>query len=574
MLLKFNMLFLHKIGTTTPSTMIETNFIKLYESSFQKNWDLNAMTDLNESTTLTYGEFAKEIERLHILFEIMGVNKKDKIALIGRNHTTWACVFMATITYGAVMVPILHDFHPESMENIILHSDSKIIFIESKIWSDLNSDKFSQPVFTIPSLELVKGSSDVTSNLHAKINEKFFHKYPNGFKSTDIKYANIRNESIICLNYTSGTTGFSKGVMLTANNYAGNVLYAQSLDLLLRGDKVVAFLPMAHAYGCAFDFLYSLSAGIHIYLLGKSISAHALLEAFQEVKPNLIITVPLILEKIYQKRIQPIINKPALKALLKAPILRRIVYSKIRKQLIASMGGNFRQVLVGGAALSNETEDFLYKIKFPFSVGYGMTECGPLISFDKHKEFVQSSCGRVLEGFMKARIDSDYPHSQPGEIQVTGENVMQGYYKNPEATAAAFTKDGWLRTGDLGILDRHNRLYIKGRIKTMILGANGQNIYPEEIESRLNNMPYVEESLIIKRKNRLVALVYPDFHEMKETGVTYEELEDIMNVNRLEVNMKLAIFEQIGYIELRKEEFEKTPKRSIKRYLYVEQNEV
>lgn len=259
---------------------------------------------------------------------------------------------------------------------------------------------------------------------------------------------------------------------------------------------------------------------------------------------------------------------------MKVPILRRVVYSKIRKQLIASMGGNFRQVLVGGAALSDETEDFLCKIKFPLSVGYGMTECAPLISFDKHKEFVQSSCGRVLEGFMKARIDSDYPHSQPGEIQVTGENVMQGYYKNPEATAAAFTKDGWLRTGDLGILDRHNRLYIKGRIKTMILGANGQNIYPEEIESRLNNMPYVEECLIIKRKNRLVALVYPDFHEMKETGVTYEELEDIMNVNRLEVNMKLAIFEQIGYIELRKEEFEKTPKRSIKRYLYVEQNEV
>ena len=574
LLLKFNMLFLHKIRTTTLTIMIETNFIKLYESSFQENWDLNAMTDLNESTTLTYGEFAKEIERLHILFEIMGVNKKDKIALIGRNHTTWACVFMATITYGAVIVPILHDFHPDSMENIILHSDSKIIFIENKIWSDLNSDKFSQPVFTIPSLDLIKGATDSTHSLQLKIDEIFSLKYPNGFKSTDIKYTHIRNESVICLNYTSGTTGFSKGVMLTANNYAGNVLYAHKLDLLFRGDKVVAFLPMAHAYGCAFDFLYSLSAGIHIYILGKNISAHALLEAFQEVKPHLIITVPLILEKIYQKRIQPLINKPAFKALLKVPILRRVVYSKIRKQLIASMGGNFRQVLVGGAALSDETEDFLCKIKFPFSVGYGMTECAPLISFDKHKEFVQSSCGRVLEGFMNARIDSDYPHSQPGEIQVKGENVMQGYYKNPEATAAAFTNDGWLRTGDLGILDRHNRLYIKGRIKTMILGANGQNIYPEEIESRLNNMPYVEECLIIKRKNRLVALVYPDFHEMKETGITFEELESIMNVNRLEVNMKLAIFEQIGYIELRKEEFEKTPKRSLKRYLYIEQNDV
>lgn len=554
--------------------MIETNFIKLYESSFQENWDLNAISDLNESTTLTYGEFAREIERLHILFEIMGVDKKDKIALIGRNHTTWACVFMATITYGAVIVPVLHDFHPDSMENIVLHSDSKLIFIEPKIWEDLNSNKFSQPVFSIPSLELIKETSEATQNLSAKIDEIFFQKFPNGFKSTDIKYAHIRNESIICLNYTSGTTGFSKGVMLTANNYAGNVLYAHSLDLLLRGDKVVAFLPMAHAYGCAFDFLYSLSAGIHIHLLGKNISAHALLEAFQKVKPNLIITVPLILEKIYQKRIQPIINKPVLKTLLKAPILKRIVYSKIRKQLITSMGGDFRQVLVGGAALSDETEDFLCKIKFPFSVGYGMTECAPLISFDKHKDFVQTSCGTVLEGFMKARIDSDYPRSQPGEIQVMGENVMQGYYKNPEATAAAFTEDGWLRTGDLGILDRNNRLYIKGRLKTMILSANGQNIFPEEIETRLNNMPYVDECLIIKRKNRLVALVYPDFHDMNETGVTLEELESIMNANRLEVNKKLAIYEQIGYIEIRKEEFEKTPKRSIKRYLYVEENNV
>ncbi|MDD3355729.1 MAG: AMP-binding protein [Dysgonamonadaceae bacterium] len=552
--------------------MIETNFINLYESSFRENWELNAFTDLHESTTITYGEFAKEIARLHILLEEMSITKKDKIALIGHNHTTWAALFMATITYGAVIVPILHDFHPESMENIIVHSDAKIIFIELNIWKNLNKDKFSQPVFDLRSKDLIQGETDETKNLKVRVDKKFAVKYPDGFQVSDIQYPTIRNESVICLNYTSGTTGFSKGVMLTANNYAGNILFAQGLNLLFRGDKSVAFLPMAHAYGCAFDFLAGLSMGVHIHLLGKNLSAKTLLKAFQKVKPNLIVTVPLILEKIYQKRIQPIISKPAFNALLKIPLLKRVVYAKIRKSLVAAFGGNFREVVVGGAALSKEAEDFLYKIKFPFTVGYGMTECAPLISYDNHHDFIPTSCGKIMEGFMEARIDSDYPQTIAGEIQVTGENVMMGYYKNPEATAAAFTEDGWLRTGDLGVMDKNNRLYIKGRIKTMLLGANGQNIYPEEIETRLNNMPYIAESLIIKRNNRLVGLVYPDFDEMEEKKVTLKDLEKIMNRNRLEVNTKLAIYEQIGYIELRNEEFEKTPKRSIKRYLYVGDN--
>ena len=554
--------------------MNETNFIKLYESSFRENWDLKAFTDLSESTSLTYGDFAKEVARLHILFELMGINKKDKIALIGNNHTVWASVFMAAITYGAVIVPVLHDFHPDSMENIILHSDAKIIFIDPKLWEKLNSEKFTQPVFTIPSFEMIKGATDATNNLQKRIDEKFSLKYPDGFKPVDVKYPNIRNESVVCLNYTSGTTGFSKGVMLTGNNYAGNLVFAKRANLLFKGEKIVAFLPMAHAYGCAFDFLYSLSVGVHIHLIGKNISSPALLDAFRKVKPKLIFTVPLILEKIYQKRIQPIINKPTFKALLKVPFLKRVVYAKIHKTLVTAFGGNFREIIVGGAALSKEAEDFLYKIKFPFSVGYGMTECAPLISFDSHKDFIQTSCGTILEGIMKARIDSDYPRTSPGEIQVKGQNVMEGYYKNPEATAAAFTEDGWMRTGDLGVLDHNNRLFIKGRIKTMILGANGQNIYPEEIEARLNNMPYIAESLVIKRRNRLVGLVYPDYYEMDENGVTIDQLTDIMNANRLEVNQHLAMFEQIGYIELRKEEFEKTPKRSIKRFLYVEENNV
>ena len=552
--------------------MIETNFIKLYEKSFRENWDLPAFTDLNESTTITYSDFATNIGRLHILFEEMGLKKKDKVALIGRNHTAWAAIFMATITYGAVIVPVLHEFHPDSMENIILHSDAKLIFIDENTLGKLNIERFTYPIISIPNWDMVNRQSSETENLKATINKKFAKRYINGFKPSDIQYPRIHNDTVICLNYTSGTTGFSKGVMLTANNYAGNVVFAERLDLLLKGESIVAFLPMAHAYGCAFDFLYALSAGVHIHLLGKNMSPTILLDAFKKVKPKLIITVPLILEKIYQKKILPIISKPTIQSMLKVPFLRNVVYSRIRKTLMASFGGEFKEIIIGGAAMSKEAESFFYKVGFPFTIGYGMTECAPLISYDSHQDFVPTSCGRVLEGIMEARIDSNEPTKIPGEIQVRGENVMKGYYKNPSATDAAFTEDGWLRTGDLGIIDNDNRLYIKGRLKTMLLGANGQNIFPEEIEARLNNMPYVAESLIIKRQNRLVALVYPDIHEMEETNVSFEQLESIMNNNRLVINKKLASYEQINYIELRKDEFEKTPKKSIKRFLYVEDN--
>lgn len=552
--------------------MIETNFIKLYEKSFRENWNLPAFTDLSESTTTTYGEFANNIARLHILFEEMGVKKKDKVALIGRNHTAWASIFMATITYGAVIVPILHEFHPDSMENIILHSDAKLIFIDENALRKLDTKRLTNPIITIPNWKIVNKESNATESVKTIVDKKFSDKYPNSFQPSNIHYPSIHNDSVICLNYTSGTTGFSKGVMLTANNYAGNVIFAESLNLLLKGEKIVSFLPMAHAYGCAFDFLYALSAGVHIHLLGKNMSPSILLNAFKTVKPKLIITVPLILEKIYQKKLLPAISKPATQSMLKVPLLRNVVYRKIRKSLIDSFGGEFKEVIVGGAAMSREAESFFHKVGFPFTIGYGMTECAPLISYDSNQDFVPTSCGKVLEGIMEARIDSNEPAKTPGEIQVKGENVMKGYYKNPNATEAAFTEDGWLRTGDLGILDKENRLYIKGRIKTMILGANGQNIFPEEIEARLNNMLYIADSLIIKRKNRLVALIYPDIHEMEETNVTFEQLESIMDNNRLLINEKLAAYEQIGYIEIRKEEFEKTPKKSIKRFLYTEEN--
>lgn len=552
--------------------MIETNFIKLYEKSFRENWGLPAFTDLNESTTITYGDFATNIAHLHILFEEMGLKKKDKVALIGRNHTAWAAIFMATITYGAVIVPVLHEFHPDSMENIILHSDAKLIFIDENTLGKLNIERFTYPIISIPNWDMVNRQSSETENLKATINKKFAKQYINGFKPSDIKYPRIHNDTVICLNYTSGTTGFSKGVMLTANNYAGNVVFAERLNILLKGESIVSFLPMAHAYGCAFDFLYALSAGVHIHLLGKNMSPTILLDAFKKVKPKLIITVPLILEKIYQKKILPIISKPPVQSMLKIPFLRNVVYNKVRKTLMDSFGGEFKEIIIGGAAMSKEAESFFHKVGLPFTIGYGMTECAPLISYDRHQNFVPTSCGRVLEGIMEARIDSNEPTKTPGEIQVRGENVMKGYYKNPSATDAAFTEDGWLRTGDLGIMDNENRLYIKGRLKTMLLGANGQNIFPEEIEARLNNMSYVSESLIIKRQNRLVALVYPDIHEMEETNVSFEQLESIMNNNRQVINNKLASYEQIGYIELKKEEFEKTPKKSIKRFLYVEDN--
>ena len=441
--------------------MIESNFIKLYEKSFRENWDLPAFTDLNESTTITYSDFATNIGRLHILFEEMGLKKKDKVALIGRNHTAWAAIFMATITYGAVIVPVLHEFHPDSMENIILHSDAKLIFIDENTLGKLNIERFTYPIISIPNWDMVNRQSSDTDNLKATINKKFAKRYINGFKPSDIQYPRIHNDTVICLNYTSGTTGFSKGVMLTANNYAGNVVFAERLDLLLKGESIVAFLPMAHAYGCAFDFLYALSAGVHIHLLGKNMSPTILLAAFQKVKPKLIITVPLILEKIYQKKILPIISKPTIQSMLKVPFLRNVVYSRIRKTLMASFGGEFKEIIIGGAAMSKEAESFFHKVAFPFTIGYGMTECAPLISYDKHQDFVPTSCGRVLEGIMEARIDSDEPTKIPGEIQVRGENVMKGYYKNPTATDAAFTDDGWLRTGDLGILDNENRLYIK-----------------------------------------------------------------------------------------------------------------
>ena len=545
--------------------MIEQNFIKIYEDGFKNNWDLPALTDYKINSSYTYGELAREIATLHILFSELNIQRGDKIALIGKNHSSWSILFMATITYGAVIVPILHEFNNESMEHLIEHSDSKLLFVNESIWEKLNKDKINIPVFDIPTFNLI--TSNNISKITEGVEELFSKKYPNGFSKEDIKYNHVDNDEVVCINYTSGTTGFSKGVMITANNFAGNIIYADKLNLLFRGERTLAFLPMAHVYGCAFDFLYALSAGVHITLLGVAPTPHNLINAFKEVKPNIIITVPLIFEKIYKKKILPVINQPVMNILLKIGGLNKLILNKLKKSLITSLGGNFREVVIGGAALNAEVEAFFYTIGFPFSVGYGMTECAPLIAFDKHSNFVPTSCGSILKDIMEARIESPDPESIAGEIQVRGENVMKGYYKNSEATEATFTTDGWLKTGDLGIM-KDKRLYIKGRIKTMLLSANGQNIYPEEIESRLNNLPYISESVVVLREFRLVALIYPDKEAMRSDNINNDQLLNIMETNKGTLNKSVAQYERLSAIEIVENEFEKTPKKSIKRFLY------
>lgn len=547
--------------------MIEQNFIKIYETSFKNNWSQLALTDYKDQNSLTYGQVAEEIARIHLFFEEIGLKQGDKVSLIGKNHSSWSLVFLATFTYGAVIVPILHEFNSDSVLHIIEHSDSQCAFVNENIWSTLDQDRVAIPTFSIPSFDLLKGKDDSHKNIKQNVDAKFDQRYPNGFTKEDIKYAEVDNDKVICINYTSGTTGFSKGVMLTANNYAGNVTYAHSLGLLFPGEKDLSFLPMAHAYGCAFDFLYALSNGVHVTFLDVIPSPQNLVKAFQEIRPNIIITVPLIFEKIYKKKILPIVEKPIVKALLKVPGVNNIIYKKIRKSLIESLGGNFREVIIGGAALGKDIEAFFHKIKFPFTVGYGMTECAPLISYDHHYDFVPTSCGSILNGIMEARIDSPDPENIPGEIQVKGENVMAGYYKNPEATKEAFTEDGWLKTGDSGVLVGR-RLFIKGRIKTMLLGSNGQNIYPEEIEAKINNMPYVAESLVVQRDGKLVAIIHPDYAELRDNNIDTDSITEIMNNNRITLNNSLARYEKINIIEIKNDEFEKTPKKSIKRFMY------
>ena len=548
----------------------EENLIKIFEQSFREHWDLEAVTDYGTTLTLTYGQIAERIAYLHLLFERVGVEIGDRIAVMGKNNSNWVTTYLATVTYGAVIVPILQDFKANDAIHIINHSESKLLFITDQIWENIDVDQVPdlQAVISLNTMDLIVAGLPKTQAVDKMtIEELFAEKYPNGFTKDDVQYIERSNAELASINYTSGTTGFSKGVMTPANALAGNIVFGLTSKLVYPGCRHVAFLPLAHAYGCAFDFLACLAAGGHSYLIGRTPSPKILMKAFAEVKPTVILSVPLILEKIYKKMIQPQISKKPVSWVLKMPLLDKVVLNKIRETLMNAFGGEFSQIIIGGAPLNAEVEAFLRRIKFPVTIGYGMTETAPLISFTPWTEFRSQSCGQVLKGLMDARI-SNPDADGVGEIQVRGEHVMAGYYKNEQATAESFTEDGWLRTGDLGVIDEDGFIYIKGRCKTMLLGPSGQNIYPEEIEAKINNMPYVLESLVLQKDTRLVALVCPDFEAVDADKLSQEQLEVVMEENRKLVNAELAAYEQINELRIYTHEFEKTPKKSIKRFLY------
>ena len=539
---------------------------------------MSALTDYFKGETFSYYEMAKEIAKIHLLFKKAGIKQGDKIALIGRNNPRWCITYMGTITYGAVIVPILQDFTPADIIHIINHSESRLLFLGDNFWDVIEEDQIKQieAVFSLTDFHAIyERDGKSLTKFQRDIVKNYRTKYPRGFSVNDIKYPEIPNDQVVLLNYTSGTTGYSKGVMLTVNNLTSNVMFAATTinpqtgqRYFQKGGRTLSFLPLAHAYGCAFDFLAPLAVGGHITLLGKIPAAKILLEAMAVVKPTIICCVPMILEKVYRKQVLPMLEKGPMSIAMKIPLLNSAIYSVIRKKLMDAFGGNVGIFIVGGAPMNQETESFLMKIKFPITIGYGMTECAPLISYAPWNEFVPTSSGRVLD-IMEARICKENPDDKLGEIQVRGENVMTGYYKNPEATKEVFTEDGWLRTGDLGTLDDDNNLYIRGRSKTMILSSSGQNIFPEEIEARLNNMPFVLESLVIERNKRLVALVYADYEALDSLGLNQpDNLKTIMDENLKNLNNSVAAYEKVSQIQLYPTEFEKTPKRSIKRYLY------
>ena len=551
--------------------MLKENLIKIYEQTFRENCDEPAFTDYFKGETFTYLEAAGEIARLHLLFAKAGIRPGDKIALLGRNNPRWCMAYLATITCGAVIVPILQDFHPNDIRHIINHSESRMIFIGDNCWDDID------PAL-VPGLEAAFSLTDyhciferegtLLADCMASMESLMAERYPAGFCAQDITYPEVANDHVSLLNYTSGTTGYSKGVMLTCNNLTGNVTFALEQNIFCRGMRILSFLPLAHAYGCAFDFLSPLAAGAHITLLGRIPAPKVLMEAMERVRPQIICCVPLILEKIYRKQIIPMLDKSLLRMALRVPFIDTALYAQFRKRLLAAFGGEVEMFIVGGAPMNKETEDFLMKIKFPLTVGYGMTECAPIISYVHWSLFKGGSCGRYISNHIEVKVDSADPQQIAGEIMVRGEHVMKGYYKNPEGTAAVLDADGWLHTGDMGTLDPDGTLYIRGRSKTMILGPSGQNIYPEEIEAKLNNLYCVMESLVLERDGKLVALAVPDYEQAETDGIAMEELDELMQKNLAELNTLVAPYERVSKIIVYPDEFEKTPKKSIKRFLY------
>ena len=547
------------------------SFNALIEQSIITNWDKDALTDF-KGATLQYHDVARKIEKLHIMFESSGVVKGDKIALCGRNSSNWAVAFLATLTYGAVAVPILHEFTADQIHNIVNHSEAKLLFVGDYVATVIDQTKMPdlEGIIYIPDYSLVVSRTDKLTYAREHLNEMFGKKYPKYFRKEHVHYYKEQSpEEMALINYTSGTTGFSKGVMIPYRAMWSNYDFAISVlgNIIKKGDNIISILPMAHMYGMAFEFMFEFLFGCHVFYLTRIPSPAIIAAAFAEVKPAIIIAVPLIIEKIIRKKVFPKIQNNRMRILLNMPIVSKKVNEKIKEQVVKAFGGNFYEIIVGGAAFNQEVEQFLKRIGFPYTVGYGATECAPIICYADHNDFVPGSCGKPVV-HMEVKIDSPDPANIPGEILARGLNVMLGYYKNEEATASTLDQDGWYHTGDLGLMDADGNVFIKGRSKNMLLGASGQNIYPEEIEDKLNSLAMVNESVVVQRGEKLVGLVYPDYDEADTMRLNEADLEKIMEHNRQELNADQPPYCRLSAIEIVKEEFEKTPKKSIKRYLY------
>ena len=550
--------------------MIQERLIGYIEQSIRQNWEIEALSNYKEKG-YSYKDIAEKILKLHMLFNGSGIKEGDKIALVGRNSANWCITYLATVTYGAVIVPILPDFKPDDLTNIINHSDSRLLFVDDKIYDLLDLARMPE-IFGVISLDdftLVNTCRKEVEEISSTLDQTYSAKYP-GLKKEDIKFSGISNDQLAVISYTSGTTGFSKGVMITHNSLAANVRYAQNNMPLKAGDPLVSFLPLAHTYGCAFEFLFPFTIGCHITILSKTPSPQIIIQAFKEIKPRLILSVPLVIEKIFKKQLLPVIGKPHMKILLAIPVINKILYKKIGEKLVETFGGEFKEIVVGGAAFNADAEKFFKKLNFKFTVGYGMTECGPLISYASWDTTKLGASGRAVDT-LEVTIDSPDPETIVGEIILRGENVMTGYYKNEKATREMIDDEGWMHTGDLGIIDKEGNIFIKGRSKSMILGPSGKNIYPEEVEAVINNKSYIVESVVISVDNKLIALIFPDYEMIKRDNISEEQLIEYLEKTRKEVNERLPEFMAVSKFRIHPEEFAKTPKRSIKRFLYTKE---
>lgn len=551
---------------------IQDSFIQLVEESIRANWDRDALTDY-KGATLQYKDVARKIEKMHILFEHAGIRKGDKIALCGRNSANWTATFLGVVTYGAVAVPILHEFKADNVHHIVNHSEARMLFVGDQVWEMFNEAAMPnlEGIIELKNFDLVVSRSEKLTYAREHLNEEFGKKYPCRFRAEQVSYRREEPEELAVINYTSGTTGYSKGVMLPYRSIISNIVHIDQKVGLKAGDSIVSMLPLGHIFGLVFDFLYGITKGAHLWFLTRMPSPKIIAESFAVIRPRVIACVPLIVEKIFKKNILPKVDNKLGKLLLNLPIISDKIKEQIRQQAMEVFGGNFIEIVIGGAPFNPEVEAFLRKINFPYTIAYGMTECAPLICHSRWDEILYTSCGKTVAN-METKVISEDPERIPGELVCRGMNVMLGYYKNESATAQTIDKDGWLHTGDMAIKDANGNIFIKGRCKNMLLTASGQNIYPEEIEARLNNMPYVNESLVILKENKLVALVYPDNEDAFSQGMNKKQLEEALELNRIELNKVLPAYSQITQVKLYPEEFEKTAKKSIKRFLYQQKN--